>query len=128
MAANQLSVGWDAGSIYFVSEGVTYLCGSGMGGLGCLGTTTCDPLANPSEDGGRSRARSRARARNRLVSFFLSIVGCLRPDWGMATAGPLLKLANVTKRYDSPDRAAPLTILNGVSLEVLAGESVAIVG
>jgi ABC-type lipoprotein export system ATPase subunit len=47
---------------------------------------------------------------------------------GMAIAEPLLKLANVTKRYDSPDGAAPLPILNGVSLEVLAGESVAIVG
>src|SRR6266403_1033972 len=46
----------------------------------------------------------------------------------MPTTGPLLKLADVTKRYESPDGAAPLTILNGVSLEVLAGESVAIVG
>lgn len=46
----------------------------------------------------------------------------------MPTAGPLLKLANVTKRYESPDGAAPLAILNGVSLEVSAGECLAIVG
>src|SRR5258708_11455735 len=46
----------------------------------------------------------------------------------MPTAGPLLKLANVTKRYEAPGGAAPLAILNGVSLEVSAGESLAIVG
>src|SRR5882724_7710255 len=46
----------------------------------------------------------------------------------MPTTGPLLKLADVTKRYESPDGAAPLTILNGVSLEVPSGESLAIVG
>jgi ABC-type lipoprotein export system ATPase subunit len=46
----------------------------------------------------------------------------------MATAPPLLKLANVTKRYEAPDGAAPLTILNDVSLEISAGESMAIVG
>src|SRR5258707_14417377 len=46
----------------------------------------------------------------------------------MPTAGPLLKLANVTKRYEAPGGAAPLAILNGVSLEVSAGESVAIIG
>src|SRR6266436_10245097 len=46
----------------------------------------------------------------------------------MATAAPLLKLANVTTRYESPDGAAPLTILNDVSLEIAAGESLAIVG
>src|SRR6266850_3900820 len=46
----------------------------------------------------------------------------------MPTAGPLLKLANLTKRYDAPGGAAPLAILEGVSLEVSAGESLAIVG
>ncbi len=46
----------------------------------------------------------------------------------MATSGPLLKLANITKRFDSPDGAGALTILEGVSLEVARGESLAIVG
>ena len=41
---------------------------------------------------------------------------------------PLLKLADVTKRYDSPDNPAPLTVLSGVSLEAAGGESLAIVG
>src|SRR5262245_56161959 len=43
-------------------------------------------------------------------------------------AGPLLKLAGVTKRYDSPDGAGSLTVLDSVSLEVHRGESLAIVG
>ena len=46
----------------------------------------------------------------------------------MPSSAPLLKLANVTKRYDSPDGAAALTVLNDVSLEVESGESLAIVG
>ena len=46
----------------------------------------------------------------------------------MPTAAPLLKLANVSKRYDSPDSAGSLTVLNEVSLEVVPGESLAIVG
>src|SRR5438105_12435053 len=46
----------------------------------------------------------------------------------MASAAPLLKLANVTKRYDSPDSGSFLTVLNDVSLEVGRGESLAIVG
>jgi ABC-type lipoprotein export system ATPase subunit len=46
----------------------------------------------------------------------------------MLSADPLLKLANVAKRYDSPDGAGSLTILAGVSLEVQRGESLAIVG
>lgn len=41
---------------------------------------------------------------------------------------PLLKLVNVTKRYDSPANAEALTVLNEVSLEVASGESLAIVG
>jgi ABC-type lipoprotein export system ATPase subunit len=41
---------------------------------------------------------------------------------------PLLKLVNVTKRYDSPANAGALTVLNEVSLEVARGESLAIVG
>src|SRR2546422_852279 len=46
----------------------------------------------------------------------------------MPTAVPLLKLASVTKRYDSPDGSGSLTVLNDVSLEVQPGESLAIVG
>ncbi|HWI58482.1 MAG TPA: ABC transporter ATP-binding protein [Bacillota bacterium] len=39
-----------------------------------------------------------------------------------------MKLTNVTRRYDSPDSAGSLAVLNGVSLEVGRGESLAIVG
>src|SRR3974377_1683040 len=46
----------------------------------------------------------------------------------MASSGPLLKLIDVTRRYDSPDSAGSLTVLQGVSLEVERGESLAIVG
>ncbi len=46
----------------------------------------------------------------------------------MAMLPPLLKLAKVTKRYESPDSPAGLTVLDEVSLEVARGESVAIVG
>jgi ABC-type lipoprotein export system ATPase subunit len=41
---------------------------------------------------------------------------------------PLLKLVNVTRRYDSPANAGALTVLDQVSLEVALGESLAIVG
>lgn len=40
---------------------------------------------------------------------------------------PLLKLIGVSKRYDSPDGGA-VSVLNGISLEVGRGESLAIVG
>ena len=46
----------------------------------------------------------------------------------MPTPAPLLKLVNVTRRYDSSANAAALTVLNDVSLEVARGESLAIVG
>jgi ABC-type lipoprotein export system ATPase subunit len=46
----------------------------------------------------------------------------------MPSPAPLLKLARVTKGYDSPGKSAGLTVLNGVSLEVARGESLAIVG
>src|SRR6266478_2558756 len=46
----------------------------------------------------------------------------------MPTETPLLKLARVSKRYDSPEGAASLLVLNDVSLEVARGESLAIVG
>src|SRR5690348_963562 len=41
---------------------------------------------------------------------------------------PVLKLRDVSKRYSSAGGAANLTILNGVNLELLAGDSLAIVG
>jgi ABC-type lipoprotein export system ATPase subunit len=46
----------------------------------------------------------------------------------MATAMPILKLANVSKRYDSPNGAGALTVLDEISLEVQRGELLAIVG
>jgi len=46
----------------------------------------------------------------------------------MPSATPLLKLASVTKRYDSPDSPVGLMVLRDVSLDIAAGESVAIVG
>ena len=41
---------------------------------------------------------------------------------------PLLKLTSVSKRYGSVEGSAELTVLRDVSLEVMAGESLAIIG
>lgn len=46
----------------------------------------------------------------------------------MSTTAPLLELADVTKRYAGPEGSAALPVLNGVSLAVAPGESLAIVG
>src|SRR6476660_5247220 len=46
----------------------------------------------------------------------------------MPLAGPLLQLAQVAKRYESPASAGVLTVLDGISFEMGAGESLAIVG
>jgi len=46
----------------------------------------------------------------------------------MSTAQPLLKLTNVTKRYDAPDAKDAVVVLDGISLEIHSGESLAIVG
>lgn len=46
----------------------------------------------------------------------------------MPSAGPLLQLIHVTRRYESPDSAEPLTVLDRISLELARGESLAIVG
>ncbi len=46
----------------------------------------------------------------------------------MAAAGPLLKLVQVTRRYDSPEDGASLVVLRDVSFEVARGETIAIVG
>src|SRR5262249_22599473 len=46
----------------------------------------------------------------------------------MASAAALLQLVQVTKQFQSPDGASPLTVLSEVSLEVDAGQSLAIVG
>ncbi len=46
----------------------------------------------------------------------------------MAEAGPLLRLNQVTRRYDSPDGARPITVLDSISLELELGETLAIVG
>src|SRR5260221_8406273 len=50
------------------------------------------------------------------------------PNWPMALAQSLLRLVDVTRRYESPDDTAALTIIEGISLEVASAESVAIVG
>jgi ABC-type lipoprotein export system ATPase subunit len=46
----------------------------------------------------------------------------------MPSEPPILKLENLTKRYDAPDRAGALTVLEAISLELGRGESLAIVG
>ena len=46
----------------------------------------------------------------------------------MLSPRPLLKLANVSKRYESADGAPSVSVLDNVSLEVSEGESLAIVG
>ncbi|SRR6266446_1702339 len=46
----------------------------------------------------------------------------------MSSHEPLLKLSNVAKRFDSPGNAGSLAVLDGITLEVGAGESLAIVG
>ena len=46
----------------------------------------------------------------------------------MASSGPLLTLHNITRCYEAPDGGGALTVLEGISLEVGKGESLAIVG
>ena len=46
----------------------------------------------------------------------------------MPTPAPLLRLVNVTKRYDSPANTGALTVLDQVTMDVARGESLAIVG
>ena len=46
----------------------------------------------------------------------------------MSATAPLLELAEVTKRYAGPAGSAGLPVLNGVSLTVGRGESLAIIG
>jgi lipoprotein-releasing system ATP-binding protein len=46
----------------------------------------------------------------------------------MPSPAPLLKLAGVTKQFESPDHPQGLAILKDISLEIAAGESLAIVG
>ena len=46
----------------------------------------------------------------------------------MPEGGPLLTLTGVSKHYESPDNAAPIKVLDGLSLEVGIAESVAIIG
>ncbi len=43
-------------------------------------------------------------------------------------SAPLLKLASVTKRYESPSNSGSLTILDDISLELATGDSLAIIG
>lgn len=46
----------------------------------------------------------------------------------MSFAGPLLQVVQVTKRYESSGAVGSLTVLDGVSFDMSAGESLAIVG
>jgi lipoprotein-releasing system ATP-binding protein len=46
----------------------------------------------------------------------------------MTEGGPLLSLTKVTKQYDSPEGAEPLKVIDDLSLEVGAAQSVAITG
>src|ERR1043166_7897928 len=46
----------------------------------------------------------------------------------MPSPEPMLKLADVTKRYESPDNPGSLAVLRDISLDVNTGESLAIVG
>jgi lipoprotein-releasing system ATP-binding protein len=46
----------------------------------------------------------------------------------MPATGPLLQLANITKRFDSPDGAGAITVLHEISLQVGRADSLAIVG
>lgn len=43
-------------------------------------------------------------------------------------SNPLIKLSDVSRSYASPDGDARLTVLDGISLEVQAGDSLAVVG
>jgi ABC-type lipoprotein export system ATPase subunit len=52
----------------------------------------------------------------------------LKPTETPPPPGPLLKLVKVCKRYPSPDRTEPLTVLDDISLEMGVGESLAVVG
>lgn len=46
----------------------------------------------------------------------------------MTSAGMLLELTNVSKRFEAPDGASALPILDGISLEIRRGESLAVIG
>jgi len=46
----------------------------------------------------------------------------------MPAPAPLLKLVNVTRRFNTPNKPEALTVLDAVSFEVERGESLAIVG
>jgi predicted ABC-type transport system involved in lysophospholipase L1 biosynthesis ATPase subunit len=46
----------------------------------------------------------------------------------MESAAPLLVVTKVTRRFASPDGTMSISVLDGVSLEVRAGESVAVTG
>ena len=46
----------------------------------------------------------------------------------MSVANVLLKVVEVSKRYQTAEGAAPVLVLDRITLEILAGESIAIVG
>jgi len=46
----------------------------------------------------------------------------------MTAANALLKVVDVTKRYQTAEGAEPVQVLGGITLEISAGESIAIIG
>jgi lipoprotein-releasing system ATP-binding protein len=62
------------------------------------------------------------------VEFFSCHSGRFVSNCSMPSTAPLLTLVNVSKRYELPNGAAPVPVLENVSMEVRSGESLAIVG
>src|SRR5689334_11544582 len=69
-----------------------------------------------------------ATTRRFLLQNPISLFGAFGPNCPMPAVEPLLKLINISKRFDSPDGASPITILEGISLEIGGAESLAIIG
>jgi ABC-type lipoprotein export system ATPase subunit len=55
-------------------------------------------------------------------------VSKILPNCFMPSSAPLLTLSNVTRRYESPAGGNGLTVLDGISLQLERGQSLAIVG
>jgi lipoprotein-releasing system ATP-binding protein len=70
--------------------------------------------------------RLKATGSGGKISCFLPVNW--RNHWPMLVTATLLKLTDVTKRYDAAGGAGGVNVLNAVALEVARGESLAIVG
>lgn len=60
--------------------------------------------------------------------FLLCLSDLCAASWVMPSLEPILKLANVSKRYEAPAGGQPLLVLDGISLELTSGQSLSIVG